>query len=168
MKNKAIIIHPSPASQRDAKTLAVRRMKAGKLFKKGVRQAEIARRLKVSRAAVHYWYTTWRKEGKEGLRGADHPGPKSKLTAEKVSTVKHILLKGAGAAGYATEMWTLPRIAEMIKKSTRISYHPGYVWRVVRALGFTCQKPETRYRDRNEAAIRRWKQEAWPAIQKRG
>lgn len=168
MKNKPLIIHPSPAPKRDAKALTQRRLKAAQCFEKGDSQAEVARRLIVSRAAVHYWYITWEKYGKEGLRSRGHPGPQSKLTPEKARTISRILLGGAGRAGYATELWTLPRIAEVMKKRMRVSYHPGHVWKVIHALGFTCQKPETRYRDRNEAAIRKWKQEQWPAIKKRG
>lgn len=168
MKNKPFIIHPSPSSQRDAKALTHRRLKAARFFKKGVRQVEVAHRLKVSRAAVHYWYTTWKKYGEEGLRSHGHPGPQSKLTPDKARIITRILLRGAGDAGYATELWTLPRIAEVMKKRTHISYHPGHVWKVIHALGFTCQKPETRYRNRNEAAIKRWKEQRWPAIQKRG
>lgn len=102
------------------------------------------------------------------MRSNGHPGPQSKLTPDKTEDVKAALLKGASAAGYETDLWTLPRIARTIKKVAGISYHPGYVWRIVRALGFTCQKPETRYRDRNEAAIKRWREERWLAIKKRG
>lgn len=165
---KPFIIHPSPASQQDAKALEQRRFKAGTFFEQGIHQAEVARRLKVSRVAAHYWYTTWRARGKEGLRSNGHPGPQSQLTPEKAREVRNILLKGAGAAGYDTDLWTLPRIAHTMKKTVGVSYHPGYVWRVVGALGFTCQKPETRYRDRNEAAIKRWKEIRWPAIKKKG
>jgi transposase len=164
---KPFIIHPSPASQQDAKALEQRRLRAVLFFEKGLHQAEVARRCKVSRTAVHYWYTTWKASGKEGLR-AGRPGPQSRITGDKAQRVKQLLMKGATAAGYDTNLWTLPRIAHAMKGIVGVSYHPGYVWRIVGALGFTCQKPETRYRDRNEAAIKRWKQERWPAIKKKG
>jgi transposase len=167
MKNKPFIIHPSPASHHDAKKLEQRRLKAATLFKKGIHQAEIARRLKVSRPAVHYWYITWEKKGKDGLRRTQ-PGPKSQLTGEKLAKVKRTLAKGPLAAGYDTNLWTLARIADVIRKKTRVSYGTSQVWYLLRSLGWSSQKPETRYRDRNEAAIKRWKEESWPRIQKRG
>lgn len=167
MKNKPFIIHPSPTSPRDAEVLEQRRLKAAQLFKKGVHQADIARAFKVSRAAVHYWYITWQEDGKEGLR-SNRPGPKPKLTREKVQKIKAVLLKGAHAAGYATELWTLARVAKEVKKSVRLSYGTTQIWYILRAMGWSSQKPETQYRNRNEAAIRRWKQETWPQIQKRG
>lgn len=164
---KTFIIHPSPASHHDAKNLERRRLKAGMLFERGVHQAEIARRLGVSRAAVHYWYITWKKKGKDGLRRG-RPGPKPRLTLKKFERVKRALSKGPIAAGYDTNLWTLARIALLIQRTVRVSYGTSQVWYLLRSLGWTSQKPETRYRNRNEAAIRRWKEEKWPAIQKKG
>src|SRR3989344_211471 len=99
---KPFIIHPSPASQQDAKALEQRRYKASKFFEKGLSQAEVARRCKVSRVAVHYWYTIWQAKGKEGLR-AGRPGPQSRLTPEKAKKLKAVILKGAMTAGYDTD-----------------------------------------------------------------
>ena len=164
---KPFIIHPSPASHQDVQALEQRRFKAEKLFTKGIHQAEVARRLKVTRPAVHYWYTTWKKKGKDGLRRV-RPGPKPRLTEKKLVKVKQALLHGPRNAGYDTDFWTLTRVADVIRRKTRVSYGTSQVWYLLRSLGWTSQKPETRYRDRNEAAIKRWKQERWPAIQKRG
>lgn len=164
---KPFIIHPSSALHHDAHALEQRRLKAGRLFAKKIHQAEVARRLRVSRAAVHYWYTTWKKKGKDGLR-RNRPGSKSQLTPLKLVKVTRALTKGPLAAGYDTNLWTLARIAHTIRKETRISYGTSQVWYLLRSLGWSSQKPETRYRDRNEAAITRWKTDAWPRIQKRG
>lgn len=164
---KPFIIHPSPASHHDAKALEKRRLKAGKLFKRGIRQAEVARRLNVSRAAVHYWNTTWKKKGKDGLR-RNRSGPKPQLTEKKLVKIKRALAQGPIAAGYDTNLWTLARIADTIRKRTRISYGTSQAWYLLRSLGWTSQKPETRYRDRNEAAIKRWQEKSWPRIKKRG
>ena len=165
---KPFIIHPSPAShQEDAKDLEKRRLKAGKLFEKKISQAEVARRLKVSRAAAHYWYITWKKKGEDGLR-RKRPGPKPQLTEKKLVKIKQALVEGPLSAGYDTNLWTLVRVAAVIQKKVRISYGQSQVWYLLRSLGWSSQKPETRYRNRNEAAIKRWKEERWPAIQKKG
>lgn len=164
---KPFIIHPSPASHHNAQVLEERRRKAGKLFEKGIRQAEVARRLNVSRTAVHYWHTAWKKKGKGGLL-RNRPGPKPHLTEKKLVKIKQALVKGPIAAGYDTNLWTLARIADTIRKKTRISYGTSQVWYLLRSLGWTSQKPETQYRDRNEAVIKRWKEQSWPRIQKRG
>lgn len=164
---KPFIIHPSPASHQDVKARERRRRKAAAFFARGLRQAEVARRLGVTKPAVHYWYTTWKQRGKEGL-SARRPGPRSQLTPEKARRVRELLLRGASAAGYDTDLWTLQRIAATLQSSLRLTYGITQTWYLLHALGWSNQKPETRYRDRNEAAIKRWKEVRWPAIQKKG
>lgn len=164
---KLFIIRPSPASHHDATTREKRRLKAGKLFEKGIHQAEVARRLTVSRTAVHYWYIIGKKKGEDGLRRG-RPGPKPQLTQQKLVRVTRALVKGPLAAGYATNLWTLARVADIIKRKTRINVSQTHTWRILHAPGWSNQKTETRYRNRNEAAIKRWKEESWLRIQKRG
>jgi transposase len=107
-------------SQEDAKKLERRRFKATALFEKGIRQAEVARRLTVSRVAVHCGHIIWRKKGKDGLRRG-RPGPRPRLTEEKLAKVKQVLQEGSLAAGYDTNLWTLGRIAEVMGRKARVS-----------------------------------------------
>jgi transposase len=81
--------------------------------------------------------------------------------------MERLLLKGPRAAGYATELWTLKRIAQLIQKYFDIRYHPNHLWRLLRRLGWSCQKPERRALERNEAVIAHWKRYRWPHIKKR-
>jgi transposase len=71
------------------------------------------------------------------------------------------------AQGYQTQLWTLPRVAALIEKLTGVRYHPGHVWRVLGSIGFSCQRPERRAIERDEPAIRRWKQVGWKKIKKK-
>jgi len=57
-------------------------------------------------------------------------------------------------------------VAELIEKHFGVRYHPGHVWHLLRGMGWSSQKPERRARERNEEAIRRWRQEDWPRIRK--
>ena len=155
--------------RRDIKALEERRKKAGSMFAHGISQAEVARRLHVSRPAVHYWHLAWEKTGMRGLASARGKfGRISRLTETKIKRVKAALLLGPRENGFATDMWTLARIAATIKRSVSVSYHPSHVWKVLHALGFTCQIPDTKPKERNEKAIKRWRTREWPAIQKRG
>jgi transposase len=58
-------------------------------------------------------------------------------------------------------------VAALIEQLTGVRYHPGHVWRLMGSLGFSCQRPERRAVERNEPAIRRWKQVEWPALKKK-
>ena len=159
--------HTPPSARQDQAFLQHRRSRAAGFFRKGLKDADIARRLDVSRAAVHYWRITWKKNGRKGL-APGRPGRKSRLTPAKVRCIRRALLKGPRAAGYETEFWTLGRIAKLIRNTAKVSYHPGHVWYLLKDMGWSCQKPETRARERDEKAIRRWKEVEWPRIQKRG
>jgi transposase len=77
-----------------------------------------------------------------------------------------ILLAGAPASGYETNLWTLKRIRQVIRRTFRVTFHVGHVWKVLGQLGWSCQRPERRARERNDAAIRRWIRYRWPQIKK--
>lgn len=143
-----------------------RRMRAVRLFEQGETQAAVARRLGVSRTTVMRWAQALEAQGREGLRAAGRAGRKPRLTTEQLAQVEQALLEGPLAFGYATELWTLPRVAEVIRRVTGVRYHPGHVWRVLRKLGWSRQKPTTRARERDEQAIQRWVKTTWPALKK--
>lgn len=156
-----------PSSHRDRTARERRRLKAAKLFTKGQSQSDIAKTLKVSREAVRKWHDAWKQSGVQGLQSAGKPGPKSRLTPDKLKRVERALLKGPTAYGFATQLWTLDRIAAVIQRVANVSHHPGHVWHVLKAMNWSCQKPETRAAERNEAAIRYWRKTAWPRIKKK-
>lgn len=144
------------------------RFKAAKLFEKNVSQAEIARRFKVTPAAVNYWHIDWKKHGQEGLKSKGHPGFKSRLTKDKRLVFKRAILKGPLEYGYETNFWTLSRLSVVMKKTTGIKFGHDRTWQIVRELGFTCQKPQVRAAERDEAAIKAWKEKRLPGLKKMG
>jgi len=90
------------------------------------------------------------------------------LSATQQEQLKTLLLRGAGAAGYPTELWTLRRIGEVIRKRFGVRYSPVGVWALLRhGLGWSWQKPERRALQRDEAAINQWKWDEWPRLKKR-
>jgi len=142
-------------------------MRAADLLERGVIQAEIARRVGVAHQVVSEWRKAWRQGGREALRSAGPAGRKSKLSAEQLGQVENALVNGAAANGYQTDVWTLPRVAEVIQHVTGVSYHPGHVWYVLRdQLDWTCQRPARRAIERNDAAIERWVKKRWPQLKK--
>ena len=65
-------------------------------------------------------------------------------------------------------LWTLDRIAQVIRRDFKVNYHAGHVWWILRQkLGWSCQRPVGRARERNEGAIRDWKENIWPALKKK-
>lgn len=149
-----------------AAELERRRRQAISLLEQGLRAAQVARALGTSRASVTRWRQAYQEQGCPALVGKPHPGKPARLTVSQRKRLAVRLKRGARRHGYATELWTLRRVAEVIERHFGVSYHPGHVWYVLRSMGFSCQKPERRARERDEQAIARWRTADWPRIKK--
>ena len=172
-----------------------RRMQAADLFRRGVIPAEIARRLGFRHdvcSAAHplavaspffaafdlpahgvrlcypdVAYAHPLDGGRAALRGAGRAGRRPRLSRAQLAKVQKTLLRGAEASGYLTDVWTLPRVAEVIERLTGVAYHPGHVWYILRdQLRWSWQRPARRAVERDEAAIEQWVELRWPQIKK--
>lgn len=151
---------------RRSEKLKKRRLEAARLFDEGATQADVARRLGVSRVSALRWYRLWRKGGRGRLEEAPPLGRPSRLGPTQLKRIEDALLKGPQAHGYTTELWTLPRVAVVVERVSGVRYHPGHVWRVLRGMGWSLQRPTLRARERDEEAIARWKRRDWPRAKK--
>ncbi len=142
-------------------------MRAAELFEQGLTPAEIARRLGVCHQIVSDWRAAWRRSGQAGLRGAGRAGRLPKVSRDQLDQVEAELAKGAEANGYANDMWTLQRVAEVIERVTGVHYHPARVWYILRdGLGWSWQRPARRAKERDEEAIQQWVNKRWPQLKK--
>lgn len=137
-------------------------MEAARLFAQGKSGAQVARLLGVSREAAGNWHQAWQANGEQGLKAAARAGRKPKLTPAQLSQVEQELLRGPLAHGYATVLWTLPRIAALIARLTGVKYHSGHVWKIMQSMGWGLQWPEHRAKERDNKAIARWQKRRWP------
>jgi transposase len=153
--------------RRDFIALEKRRMKAIGLWERGETQAGVARRVGVVPQTVARWIGQYRREGKAGLTKAGRAGRKPMLNQENRERLHALLLKGPEQLGYETPLWTCPRVAHLIEREFGVGYHPGHVWKLLIALGWSPQRPTGRARERNEAETLRWKRKVWPAIKKK-
>jgi transposase len=154
-----------PAAQQERDRLQTRRLRAAELFAAGVHQAEVARQLEVSAQAVSIWNRRWKAGGPEALHSKGPSGPAPRLSDTQLATIEQALLAGATANGFSGELWTLDRVALVIRRLTGVKHHPAHVWALLRhRLGWTVQRPKRRAAERDQAAIDRWVKERWPAI----
>src|SRR5208282_4286904 len=152
--------------RRDFAAMEERRMRAADLFAKGVSQADIGRELEVSHQTVSDWHEKWAVGGKQALKRTGEPGRPPKVSEADLTKVARALEKGPKANGFPTELWTLARVADVIEKVTGVKYHPGHVWRVLRQMGWSRQRPARRAAERDDAAIEQWVNERWPKVKK--
>jgi transposase len=137
------------------------------LLLEGRQVGEVAEIVAASVSSVRRWWRSVKKGGLMALKAKPHPGRKPRLNMKQKQRLMKILLAGSRKAGYRTDLWTCPRVAEVIAKNFRVTYHSAHVWKILRSLGMTCQKPEQRARERDEGGICRWRERKWPRI-KRG
>jgi transposase len=155
--------------KRDAeclKKLEQRRMQAARLLRQGVEQAEVARRVGVHRQSVSRWAGQLEKAGRAGLKRAGRAGRKPKLSPADLKRMEQRLKQGPEALGYATSLWTSHRVADLIERECGIRYSATHVWRILKQLGWSCQRPVGRALERDEKAIRHWKKQRWPTLKK--
>jgi len=155
-------------ARRDFKAMEQRRFRALRLLEKGLSQAEVARRTKVSRQSVLRWNRQRLAGGQDALRAAGRAGRKPRLEVGQELELVKILVAGPEASGFSTPLWTLERVAKVIRREFGFACHATTALRVLRdRLGWSCQKPIGRALERDEQAIRTWKRKTWPALKKR-
>lgn len=142
-------------------------MRAMSLLEEGYSQADVARCLGVAPSAVCQWKKAYAKGGREALAASKHPGRAPKLSAKRCERLLKYLKQGPRKHGWTTELWTLPRIVELVERKFDVRYDQSGIWRLLVRLGWSCQKPERPRRERDQQAIDRWRKKDWPRLKKR-
>jgi transposase len=137
------------------------------MLRSGATFRAVSKKVKASLSSVVRWYQAYRKKGRKGIRSQAKWGRPSLLTEQQKILLRKKLLKGAGAAGYSTELWTLQRIVRLVQADFGVRYTHVGVWKMLRHdFGWSYQKPEKRALQRDEKAIAQWKRTTWPRIKK--
>jgi len=122
-------------------------------------QADVARKLGVTRGAVSQWWDAYlaAEKSMKGLKARKHTGRPPQMNSGQKRALARMLLKGAEYHGFETDIWTTERVAELIKDKFGIEYHPDHVRKIlIKSLGFSWHKPQKVARERDEKVVRRW------------
>ena len=127
----------------------------------------VARMLGVARVSLYRWKQTAR-EASDGLAAKPHPGRRRRMTERQEGELAQLLSQGATAHGWPNAQWTAKRVATMIRRHFGVRYHVEHARKVLKQrLGWSSQKPQRRARERDEAAIERWRRARFPQVKKR-
>ncbi|MDR0575983.1 MAG: winged helix-turn-helix domain-containing protein [Candidatus Accumulibacter sp.] len=141
---------------REPKELERRRQQGAALLAQGLSKAEVARRLGVTRQAVWDWERRLAEGGHEGLKREPQGRPRQ-LNVEQEKILARIITVSARKAGFASEVWTMPRIRQLIAKQFGIKCSDASVWNLLRRMGFTFLKPEERALQPTGSRTVRWR-----------
>jgi transposase len=137
------------------------------LKQRGWIQREIAEALDVSEVALSTWLARGRDGGPEALRARPAPGRAPRLSPDQLRSIPELLWHGPEAYGFRGQVWTCARIAEVIEWEFGVHYHKDHVGRLLKGLHWTPQQPIQRAIQRDDEAIRRWRDETWPELRRR-
>jgi len=140
-----------------------RRRQAVEAVRKGDSVKDVARIIGVTPRSMYRWLNVAKKS--DGLAAQPHLGPKPRLSVRQQRLLERMLRRGAQAYGWSNQLWTTQRIVELIHRYFGVSLHHDHVGRFLRQrLKWSPQKPRRRARERDEAAIARWKIDTFPEI----
>lgn len=144
-----------------------RRLRAVELDRLGWWEVDIAEALGVHKGTVSKWLAVADQQGPDALLGHPVAGHPPKLSDDQKRLIPELLWHGAEAYGFRGDVWTCPRIAQVIRREFGVSYHKDHVSRLMQELGWTPQVPITRALQRDEAAIEHWRIAVWPVLRRK-
>jgi transposase len=144
--------------------LAKRRKRALRLLRQEKTPRYVARKVGATERSVRRWQQ--QAQVVQPKAAQRFPGRPARLSEEQVAQLKVTLLAGALAQGYDEDYWTLARIAQLIWKLFTVRYKSSSVWRLLRRVGWSCQKLQRRSFGGDQEAIARWRRSTWYRIKK--
>jgi transposase len=144
-----------------------RRQLAVQRYLEGYSADEIAGFLGTSARSVWRWLASFRHSGPEGLAARPVPGRPPKLTVSQEKIVLRWLRGSPVEHGFATELWTARRLAQLIEEEFTTRFNPRALVGWLRDRGLTPQKPERVPRERDPGALAAWLASDWPRIKRK-
>ena len=143
------------------------RREAVRLLEEGDSPPQVAQRLAVSLRSVQRWRKAAREQGPDGLAAKPHPGRQPLLSDRQQEDLIERLIAGAISQGFDTDLWTCPRVQQLIERAYGVSYHVDHIPWLLKSLGFSPQKPQRRAIERDEVGIENWIASDWPRVKKK-
>ena len=137
-----------------------KRKRGMELLRSGMKQAHVARRMRVNRRTVYDWKK--RVDDNKGFRNGKKNGRNSRLTDKQKTDLKRIIDSGATSNGFPTDLWTLKRIAEVIEREFGVRYNTTYIWQLLRILGYSAQIPIAVAMEKDNEYVKKWLSEDYP------
>ncbi|MEN1882400.1 winged helix-turn-helix domain-containing protein [Streptomyces mirabilis] len=145
------------------------RMQAAELFEQRIKPPEVARRLRVSRKSACQWHQEWCDGGVQALSSREPSGSRCRLSPRCLEKLAAQLEQGPAAHGWVEDqVWTAARVATLIGRKFHVSSSISGATRLMHRLGFSPQVPARRVAERDEQAVKVWKEATWAEVREPG
>lgn len=144
------------------------RIRAVKRVHQGESPEKVIATLGFSRACIYNWIARYREGGWHALRSGKHTGRPKKLDGTQIEWIhKTIRDKNPLQLKFSFALWTRSMITHLIRKQFDLKLSESSVGRLLRQMGFSCQKPLYRAYQQDPEAVEHWKKTVFPQIKKR-
>lgn len=154
------------AAEKDGAHRVARRIHAVLLNHQDHTSGEIAHLLEAPRSKVSLWLGQYESYGWEALLEGHRSGRPQELTSTQMSQLDGIIDSGPVAYGFSSGVWTSPMIGRVIEEEFSVSYHPGHVRKLLKAMGFSVQRPRRKLAKADPVAQDRWQRYTYPRLKK--
>jgi transposase len=112
--------------------------------------------------SANRWRRALAAGGRAALASKGTGGARCKLSGAQVAELEAVLDVGPAGCGHADQCWTPARISERSGGGSGVEYTLAEMDVLLYRIGWSVQVPARRAAERDEAAIARWREEAWP------
>jgi transposase len=155
------------AKRKQLSDYLVMRKRAIELHKCNKKQGYISAALGVGQSTVSGWIQSYRTMGEESFNYDKVGGSKRKLSENHQKKLVEMLTRGAVSCGYEGDIWTRGRVIDLIEKQFQIKYALTTVGELLKALGFTVQKPDKRSYKQDPEKVKQWQEVELPQLKKK-
>ena len=147
------------------KTLEEIRIRAVTQVQQGKSPEEVVAALGMTRCCIYNWLAAYRSGGWNALKAKKLYGRPKKLTGKEMEIIYKIIIHGNPRQyRFSFALWTLGLIQKLIYMKLGIKLSTVSVWRLIRQLGLTCQRPLFRAYQQNKKAVDSWLKFTYPKI----
>lgn len=151
----------------DPKTMEEIRTRAVQCVQDGESPEVVIKALGFCRACIYNWLARYRSGGWHALKTGKRSGRPNKLNGSQIAWIyRTIRDNNPQQLKFPFALWTREMVVSLIKKQFGIKLSASSVGRLLRQIGFSCQKPLYRAYQQNPEAVAKWKEEVFPQIKK--
>jgi transposase len=141
------------------------RERAVKAVLKGHPITEVASIYSVHRTTLHRWLVRYDEKSESGnLKRKPGSGRPRVMNKSHMTRLYKLILKPASKYGFETELWTCRRLIQVSKKIFKVNVSQPTMWRRLREMGLTYQKPKRKYTQADEKLRKKWITKELPRI----